>query len=497
MSENNENWLTYDCPPTPNMLLSTAEQAHIGWREALGELIDNAFDSHATTVTVDFEPNRIIISDNGEGCPDARAMVQFGNHLRQRGTQLGRYGIGSKEAFAWIGGIASEVLIQTIHGGKIRYINADWRHCIKVGKWEFRGPPPIDAKPGERGTRIIINGLRRKPPHASADWAKLLDDIGYMYSPALKNGDRQILVCGPREKAPAPLRGYRLPELEPGFVHARTQVAGKSVMVHVGIVKEGVENQRRGITVMHGFRVIIPNSGFGCRDASWQRLAGIVDLEDKAWVLSKNKDNITEHKEELADAVYETCRLLFEKAASQAAALRSTMFASALTEMIRGGVEGTKDSKAKRHKGECKGTVEPKNTGKKHRRARELQPGERIAQQMKAGKIRVEFAPSPPGETKMGIVDAASSSVILYLGHPMIGMIESTQNHVAALGLIASLLVNHDASRGQQLLPFLGDVESSERFIVGISKVLTSNFDEFKLPPAKPRPRIEPPQPQA
>jgi hypothetical protein len=254
--------------------------------------------------------------------------------------------------------------------------------------------------------------------------------------------------------------------------------------VFVGLVEKPEDNRRAGITYYHKWRVIIPATALGCKDVNIGRVCGFVNL-DTGWQLSKNKDDISDNKEELADAVYEACKELFAKASAEDSVVKSAAFASQITDAIRG-VFATPDSKAKRERGEKKGTVDPVDGPRKHKRARKLQPGEKIAQEIRAGKIRVDFRSAPDGDDSIGKVDAAGDRVIIHTTHPAIAEIQRRFDHRAALVIAVSLIVNHATTSGpsgQTLLPVIADAAMESQFIVGISEVLRrANTASFQIP---------------
>ena len=61
------------------------------WRLALGELINNALDARATTITIVVNKGRYVsITDNGAGCPNPIHMVVPGDRISGEATKLGR-----------------------------------------------------------------------------------------------------------------------------------------------------------------------------------------------------------------------------------------------------------------------------------------------------------------------------------------------------------------------------------------------------------------------
>lgn len=396
-----------DITPDPNLIFAICEQSSLTFRLCLGELIDNAFDADAPTVEIVFGPtlNRscsyMRVSDNGNGCPDLASMLTLGRHARQRGTKLGRYGIGLKDAVLWIGKRDSNVTITSIHEGRERSVSVDWSKLVRSREWRVDAPLAVPAQPGTpSGTTILVSPVPRAVPHGDA-WNDLLEELGYMYSPAIKRG-RQIVLRKDKSRKGAtepgvPLERYRMPAMDE-VLDRQISLFGKTARVYVGIVKDGANNKRPGLTYTHGFRVIKSACSDGCGDHAIAKISGFVELDD-SWKLTKNKDDVSESKEELIALVYQEIRPLLIKADALNREHAEVNLAQELTDFFRAKFAGDSqeaNAKAKREKGDATGTVGTTGRGIKHGRAAKEQLGKTFPSST-AGRrfstMRVEFAP--------------------------------------------------------------------------------------------------------
>jgi hypothetical protein len=449
-----------DVTPSTSLIASLSAQ-NLTWRTVLGELIDNSFDANATSIDIAFEGGRLVVTDDGNGCDDLTALATLGKHERRSTTKLGRWGIGAKDAMLWVGGEKSEVVITSVHRGMFRSGAISWASMIANGRWiidNWNEERP--ANPGERGTRIVIAPVKRTVLHG-AQWTDLLADIGYLYSPAIKRG-RQITIRRTKG-ASAAIARYELPALEGGHVDTTIDVDGKSARVYVGIVKPGEMNDRPGITYTHGFRVIKEASPNGCGRYNTLRIAGVVDLDD-SWTLTKNKDGIVSHAEELYAAVEKAAELVLRRADVASRQLDTAALESRVNDLLSSAVEsatGTPDSKAKRGRGDRSGSVTPKNTGKRHTKAAVVQPGSTFidgvgrARSLSRAGFKIQFSDTLGPRGAIGVFypsEAANTphTVMLYCGHPLLFAARETKNEMALL-VCATAIIAGACGRQQTL----------------------------------------------
>jgi len=486
-----------DMTPATHMIVSYATQ-HMLFDKALCELIDNSFDAGALNVHIEFgsAKNGVVkhmtVSDDGQGCRSLVPMVQFGSHLphdlknlshRQIQQQLGRYGIGAKDAMLWIGGLDSSVYIQSVHCGTRRALHLRWRDLYESGSWRTKlsdlMEPEFPAKEGEVGTQILVQPVLRRVPHGKA-WDKLLDTLGYVYAPALNRGLQIVLANNRKGSEPCLVKPWNKPALEPGHVDEVIEVADKKARVYLGVVEDGARNDRPGITYYHGFRVIQPASSHGCAPYGIERVCGFVEL-DKTWVLNRNKDGLAKDEDLLYEKVFEVCQHLLKKAETKARALTSAV----ILDNVQSGIDrviAKPNSKAKRNKGDTHGTKKPTGTGKKHKDAKETQPGETFRKGIR-NNIRVAFI-DWPGDERIGHYEAGGS-VLLNTSHPVIQRLKQDPEDPFGLiqvvfALIGTYHVLHPVdSKGQRVIQGLDpNSDMVEQFEVFYGKALqTALFD--------------------
>jgi hypothetical protein len=462
-----------DTTPDTSMILAQCE-SNLGWKKAIAELLDNAIDAGATEVVVQFgkqindRPVTCALRDNGSGSDEVTNFFRFGGRARHASTRLGRYGIGAKEACLWIGGPASTMSVRTVRGRRCKSASANWAKLVSSKTWKFSASD-TEAPIGEAGTTITIAPVLRYLPHGEK-LDELLADLGYMYTGAIDAGHR-ILVQGLARRATVALQPYRLPPLEPGELETTIEVLGRSVHLRAGIVREGEPNRRPGLTYVHAFRVIKSACGDGLGAGSIGRIAGIVELGND-WPLTKNKDDIADG-EGLYSVIASAMRPLTERAERSRMVMESAALRADLERMVNAqlGVNANPDAKAKRGSGEDTGSKEPKNTGRKHKRARSDQPGETFR---KYGSIRVEF--TDLGTTQR-IGRFASGTVMLNTAHPMVLATRQNANK-EALFLLVTIVLSHAVayeSTGKQLrLPLMSDDSDSARFHEAVATILAS-----------------------
>lgn len=437
----------------------------IGWREILGELIDNAFDAGATSVDIVIDNKEITVTDNGDGCSDFEAMLTMGKHTRHRSTQLGRYGVGLKDAAWWVGG---PTRITSVHRGVKQVLSVNWD---ALSRWSLPSPHKTEAA-GSRGTVIRFDRIARRFPDGK-QFDDLLADIGFIYTPAIKHG-KQISF----RRGRGPIRLAQRHELPTGLtdtIDDRILVGDKRARVFVGIVPEGVDNPKPGISYTHGFRVIIPATALGCGGYGCARLAGWVILED-GWRLTRNKDDISAHKEELADAVYARIKDVVAKASRQAMALRSASLSESLTAEFRDLVMSGDGEKEKRDSPKNPtGRVEPKNSG----RTREPRKTQSDGFRKNAGRLRIDFRAF--NDDSLGSVDRDGGTIWLAENHPRIAEAKSTENKLALLFAAVLLFAAREKDSPKPLLPLFRDGSSARDIEILAGRLLGESKHSLRL----------------
>lgn len=448
-----------DCAPTVRGTITAMANQTLpgGLKTALAECIDNSFDADAHHVDIFFERQGgklcLSVRDDGNGCDQLDAFLRIGEHYRSSTTRLGRFGVGAKDAMLWCGGLRSQVSISSVQGGVRRQVAISWeRFATDNGRVEFPDPEP--ASPGERGTALTVAPLLRTVPHGSY-WKQLLQEIGYLYAPAIREG-RQITLA--RLGRPEIVARWEPPQFEPGSISTTVTVGGRVADVYCGIVKEGVPlpASRQGLTYWHRFRVIVPASANGCGSYNVGRVCGFVKLHS-GWSLSKNKDDII-GADELYVAVEEVCRPVLEKADKIGMTIESEAFLSSVSEHINDMVRARGDSKGKRTRGVEKGTHSPTGEGGPHRKAENEQSGDRFPSRRHQTSYKTVLGNF--GDESVGSVKARC--ITLNMDNQFINAIVNEHNEKAVVVCVAGLLGDlhcREEPSGQQIIRGLKDAD--------------------------------------
>jgi hypothetical protein len=459
-------------PPTGEYLRSVVND-RLEIREAFGEFIDNSIDANARSIRIEIGEKKggligwLRIEDDGDGCGDLIDMVRLGKHTEHKTTVLGRFGIGAKNAMLWLGGLESTVTIAStcLADGMTRRLRLAWKDYAKAWRISRDLLDESKAELGARGTVIEIRPCIRRFPEGKA-LDSLLRELGYLYSPAIKRGVQIQIRVRRRGADPVVLQRWELPALT-DLVDTEIVVGERRAKVYVGIIKEGQPNPRPGITYVHGFRVVKHNGALGCGGMDHSNICGFVAL-DHSWELTKNKDDVSQHKEELGAAVFTVLRELLTKAAARDQALQFSEFNDEVEKQLNAMLGGPADSRGKRDPGEEKGTKTPKNTGRKHSRAAKEQDGTTFRRRF--GSLRVNYVDLGDPE-KLG--DHSESRVILNTANAFIANVRAQQNKEAVA--LSALLVFMESVRteeasGQRRLKYnaTGDI------LRDIGKVLAS-----------------------
>ena len=454
--------------------LEAQRNQNLGWTRALGELIDNAIDASAANITIVAEKKTLTVSDDGVGCSDIEAMFRAGAHRPHGSKGLGRFGIGLKDAAIWLWGFTA---VDTVRNGTRLMAAVSWEKLCASKDWRVPPPTEIVAKGAPSGTAIVFSRIEQQFPSGKL-FGRLYSELSYCFSPALKRGIRIVIRNG--SSAPMELPRFTPPDFEK-FIDGEIDVDGRQAKVHVGVVKEGAANPRPGIHYTYRHRVIIPGSGLGCGDTSMSRIFGWVSLSDQ-WDLTKNKDDISKHKDALANAVFGFIKPILDLAENQAETINLKGMEESLTEMIRQATAAPKTEKEKREKGENHGTVASADTGRR-RGAIKRQPGNTLPGAIDAGRLRVEFDAAMDPDDGIGRVDVHGNRIILAARHPYVAQLRSEENKTSLFQLALSFLVHQcviEPHNGQRLLPGLREVEEGKRFSTMLARFMAQITDTDK-----------------
>lgn len=440
-------------PPDPHVLLSYMN-LNMPWWKALAELIDNALDAGATSVSIDVKKDQLTIRDNGSGCADVAAVIQMGSHRRSHRSSkkvLGRYGIGAKEAWLYC---ADDIEITSRRGGvktTLRVNAFEWME----NNWNI-SDPVVEPTSEENGTTIKLFLRSGKTP-PSEDAYKTLS---FVFTPALSDG---ISITRVKNGSSVRLCPCAMP-LREDVVQADFEVNGKQVQIDIGILPDGVTIERGPFWLVYEHRVIDATS-LGAGPYSVRRIAGSIILGE-GWGLTKNKDDLSENTDALSEAIQNRIEHILIKADQLAETFESAALRNEVQEMINSAVSGAIHGQGtgKRDKGDKKGTVQPKDGKRKHRKASAIKEnsgivigpvGDGRGQGKPRGRCALDWCELD--SDSIGTFDRGGMRVSLNVNHPFIASIKSQGNAAAlmacAMSLIADYSVRHD-SKGNGLLRF-------------------------------------------
>lgn len=386
------------------------------WKDCLSELIDNSFDAGATRVVITLDPRTVTVQDDGVGCDDMRAMLRQGHHRATGTTRSGRYGMGLKNAVIWLWGTTD---IVTRHKGIQRSTHVDWKRVRSSGEWATEME---QRSTNEIGTIIRCSSICRSMP----DYQNLVDEIGFIFSPALRHLGKQIVIrttkkiytCSP----------YELPARDQ-VIEDEFNVEGKSVRISIGIVKEGHKNEKQGFIYHFAHRVLMV-SAMGAGGYSVSRIAGLVHL-GREWDIAKNKNGLTdESRDVLAEEIFDRSKDILMRAQQQASMLQLKELSARVEQHIKDMILAVLDKKERR-KSRVKqtGTVLAQGTEATRKRAEETQPGTKKLLTKASSGITIDWN-TDEKRTEMGQVDlmAKPPRVTLNLANAMIKRLSHTSN---------------------------------------------------------------------
>ena len=437
----------------PRYLYSIRAQSSYTWQKMVCELIDNSFDAKADSVKISFPGGKVFsIEDNGVGCHDLSLMLNLGNRFELESNDIGKYGVGCKLALIWLWGRTE---VKTRHKELSRSVEVNWEN-VANGKDDF---PPAIYSSGKLtpGTLIKCFSERAYPKNLNS----LRENIASTYTPAIDNGCKIFwFVNGPSYR----LIGRKWPQCE-SEDYQTVIAAGREVSVRMGIVKEGVFNPyQKGFSFERTHRVIM-ESALGSGEYSVSRIAARISL-GKEWDLSTNKDELLEFRDELEEAIYSQFEGMIREASEQAVSFEDQEFNRELASIIQ---ESTKAGQREErpNPGESKGTVEPKETGRKRENATSASDkngsviGEYGINKRRSGfSVETYFDDS----LTFGYYDRPANKVRLNLSNEWIAKKHREKNMDAIIpvvyGLLADFAIRNEANSiplFKSLLPTFGE----------------------------------------
>jgi hypothetical protein len=393
---------------------------------------------------IDVTNKRLTIQDDGNGCKDITSMFKFGDHNKSKGTKLGRYGIGAKDA--WLS-CSDDMAVETIADGKITCMSVNYIDWMK-NDWRTAAPvtQSID-KPS--GTKILLH-LRAGKNKPSKDAFR---DLAFAFTPAIKSG---IQVLESYNGKRTPLAPHEMPSRE-DVVVSEFDIDGKTVKVDIGILPEGVKHERGPFWLIHEHR-IIDSTSLGAGHYSVQRIAGTITI-GSGWKLSKNKDDLTDNQERLGLAIFARIEHILKKADALAETIESAALRDELQQAFNDAMSEANKLREKRGKGRSIGSIAPVNTGRTRRHAASVQnlPGSVVATGplRKFGGYVLDWCYLDPKQ--IGKFDRSGCRISLNLDHAFIAAMKRDNNRPALMSCCSALLADyacrHDTN-GNRLLAF-------------------------------------------
>lgn len=421
-----------DITPTTHLLNSIRNQ-NLGWTKAIAELIDNAFDALAMRVVIEARKRELTISDDGKGMVDVSSAVRLGDHKSSGG--LGMYGIGLKDAWLYADG---KIEVVTVHGGARSRIAADIQEMIERGDWSVDDPitePGVDA-PSGTVVKLVVAGRRKLPERSH------MQQLAWIFTPALKDGKQVVWRSGKNVET---LSAKELPPMN-DTVRDEFEISGKKVSIEIGIVQDGYQMLNGPFWVQYGHRNIM-KSHIGVGSYSDERMGGIIKL-GSGWSLTKNKDDFDASKDDLADAIYDRIKFLLAKSEQLTQDIESRALMNELEKSINDALGELKREKRNQTRNTA-GSIAPRNTGKRRRRASktsELEGGIVADKGQRRRGITLGFN-YLDGDT-IGEYDSSSRRITLNASHPFISSLRSAKDknalHCLAMSVFANYVCNHD-----------------------------------------------------
>jgi hypothetical protein len=450
--------------------VNSMRNRNLGWRKALAEMIDNALDAQANQVKIVSKNRTLQVIDDGNGVKDLASTVTSGKHIPSDSTELGMYGVGLKDAWHWAG---TRMEVETVRDGRKGSLVADSNEMIRLGRWQIP-PPQYSESNAPNGTTVTLH-LSNASPKRNAPSESNYHELAWVFTPALLEG-RQIMV--PAGKKVKPLKPIVLPTLS-NALHETFLVEGKEVTINIGIVPDGQRMTNGPFWIQYGHRNIA-KSTVGCGSFSTDRIGGIVKL-GKGWLLSANKDDLTDYRDELNAEIFDRIKMLLERAEQLTQDVANDMLQSELESQLNEALSKAKKTEREQRPGGSRqiGSIAPVGTGKKRRRAVVSNPDEEGSveslgeadQGTPRRKRGTHLAFSDLDDnTTLGEYDPLSNRVTLNRIHPFIEKAREAKN-VVALHAVAFSLICHWAvnNRGDQKLLF-----ESDDFTHCFGKVLSS-----------------------
>ena len=441
------------------MLESKRRASGMTLTKAVAEMVDNGFDAGATIVSIERSDDTITVRDDGKGCINEEALLGYGQHRAAAGRRgLGRYGIGLKDGAVWLGNDIQ--VISRTNDGVIKTI-ANWQEIIDSGLWDVYREEDPDLLPSLEGptfTDVVIGSVSGRK---FRNWKDLNSNLAAIFFPALNDGKR-ILIDGKLIQPPVPV--VLLEE-----VLASGEFEGKGWRLRAG--KLPSLSAPQGYTITYKHRVLVTGyESAGLGDYTANHIYCLLSLHDgpqEEWKLGSWKDDV-ERLDDLLDSIYPKIEHLLKKTSETLHNIDLRSMERQLEKMFNEGVIG----REKRGKGDQKGTVDPKGSGKTRQTATHVSNREGTVTERDGSSpiSRVLVHLEPRGGKALGHAYGTTKQmhVVIDLDHPF-GKIAQKDLSLSAYIVCASVAAFAQLGPKQLVLPF--DMVSEE----------VTGFDHFRL----------------
>lgn len=421
---------------TPELhVLESRKNDRMGWHDCLAELIDNAFDAGATRAVVEWKDGRFAIEDDGRGMSDVSVALRLGCHRRQETTALGTYGVGVKDAWAWL---SNDISIKTTRDGVTTTLHVSRNKIRQVdGRWVCEDPIARASVQGEIGTRIVFGPLYAGRRTAQQD---TFSRLAVTFMPAILSG-KQIVVVQKGKRSP--LVAYRLPAMQEA-VEESFEVGGRPVSIHIGIAQEGERIEEPGFLFCFRHRVV-KVSNLGTKHYNAERMIGRVILGD-GWVLTPHKKDFAEDSEDLEDAIFSRIESLLAKSDQMSDIVESNAIRAELEGMINACV---RDARAKEKRPGCNqsqpGTRFPTNSGRKRINASVFDPKSSGSVELsQPGRRGFQIKWAAIGDTTLGKCYTETRTVVLNIENQFVRTMKEQKNRAALFAVAVGILCYAD-----------------------------------------------------
>ena len=337
----------------------------MSWPKCFKELIDNCLDQNGTSIVIRIDNRKknlsVIIEDNGGGCDNLRKMVSPGVAQKTDTTLAGMYGIGFTASACWITQVGT-ALISTVKAGVRRQSTINYREMMDRADTSF----DIQRRPAAEPSGMKISFP--KCGKQLNDTSRLLDELSFFYAIRLQQGIRIEAICNGESRVLKPNLGPKLRDI----VNVQGDIDGQPFSGWFGIICDGEKTARHGLSVFWGHRLML-TTGDCCGEYNNSRVYGVLNLGIE-FQPNPLKDGLADEDEwnDLMAAVYEQIQSVLRQADAEAEDFEWTSLVSDIEIGMNEAVKGRREAKSD---GED-GTVEPVNTGLRHRKFSKTQCGE-------------------------------------------------------------------------------------------------------------------------